>query len=67
MKTCDNCYGIGTIPCEKCNGSGEIRNVPHIHFEKGTLQNERHLCYKCNGSGKKRCIDCEGLGETDDE
>jgi len=67
MKTCDKCYGIGTIPCENCNGSGKIKNIPHYRFEKATIYDERLLCHKCNGSGKKRCIDCDGSGESDDE
>ena len=67
MKTCEKCYGIGTIPCEKCNGSGKIRNIPHSHFEKNTKYDERLVCHKCTGSGKKRCADCDGSGESDDE
>ncbi|OWK27072.1 MAG: molecular chaperone DnaJ [Parcubacteria group bacterium GW2011_GWA2_38_13b] len=65
---CSICRGdgaepsLGTKVCDKCKGSGKIREHRRILF--GTFIQES-VCDKCGGAGKipeKNCLHCKGTG-----
>lgn len=69
MAECYICSGKGNSKCEKCNGSGKIRNSSYILVlsEITNLANDWTKCYKCNGTGKKTCYKCGGSGYYNDD
>lgn len=69
-KDCGECGGVGskdgtTTTCEKCGGSGEIRNVQRQGFQQFIRVSP---CPDCGGRGQKMkdpCENCEGVGVVD--
>jgi molecular chaperone DnaJ len=71
--TCPTCKGVGydkqagTEKCDKCKGSGKIREQ-HSSFLGSFVQVVE--CDKCGGTGeipKKPCPTCKGQGRVEDE
>ena len=52
---CDNCHGIGTERCPRCDGEGEDSNGCKCSYCDGL---GAIICQKCGGSG---AIDVEVL------
>lgn len=56
-RRCHRCRGSGRMPCQICNGAGEIR-VGTDRTGKVLVEN----CAGCYGSKTSRCSICGGLG-----
>jgi molecular chaperone DnaJ len=73
IKSCDRCGGRGNEPgsrlikCERCNGTGQLRETRRTPF--GIIQTVG-ACPKCGGAGKsfeKPCRSCGGRGAVQGE
>lgn len=57
---CQNCRGIGKVPCDLCSGTGFWRALggsdPNLRY-KGVV------CPECEGLGQLTCPVCLGTGE----
>lgn len=69
MGICFKCSGKKTLHCDKCNGSGKIRNISYIGIisELTNLANDFERCYKCKGKGRRTCDKCHGTGRYSDD
>ncbi|MDB5198748.1 MAG: DnaJ central domain [Chitinophagaceae bacterium] len=69
MIKCPKCRGNKIIACDKCDGSGKIRNSSYIFglSELTNLANNLVRCYRCKGTGNKQCDKCNGTGRYDDD
>lgn len=69
MGRCNKCEGSKRIHCDKCKGTGKIRNSSYIFglSELTSLANDWTKCYRCGGNGKKKCDKCRGTGRYDDD
>mgnify|MGYP001586340456 CR=1 FL=1 len=69
---CKNCDGNGAESndietCDKCKGSGEIKNIRRQGYTQFVSVNS---CDKCRGIGKiisKYCTECKGRGKNEKE
>lgn len=69
MGTCSKCKGNKNNVCDKCNGSGKIRNLSYMIglSEISGLANDWLKCHRCKGTGKKPCDKCRGTGRYNDD
>jgi DnaJ-class molecular chaperone len=60
---------MGKLKCDKCGGTGEIRNISYIPVlsEVSSIANDWVECYMCHGKGEKICSRCDGAGELSDD
>lgn len=73
VKTCEHCKGNGAEPgtpittCDRCGGSGQLRQVTQSLFGQVV---RAAPCDVCNGAGKfaeTPCEECDGLGRVSGE
>ena len=54
---CD-CHS-GELPCDRCDGDGEMMRSAQWHRAHGAEDPVCDACPDCNGSGKRDCTRCE--------
>lgn len=60
LECCDFCFGIGEVPCPKCQGTGKFGGyVPQSRRGSTSSFNKPPPCTNCGGSG---CIPCPKCG-----
>ena len=59
---CDECFGDGTITCDKCDGEGTCSKCEGEGYVTCRACGGYGNCGKCNGKGKVKCKMCHATG-----
>jgi eukaryotic-like serine/threonine-protein kinase len=68
LLTCPSC-SRGLVPCEECNGAGEIPRPRRVTVADGStvMQDIPETCPRCRGYRTQPCPRCEGSGQLLEE
>jgi serine/threonine protein kinase len=68
LHTCPSCTR-GLVPCEECNGAGEIPRPKRVTLADGStaLQDIPETCPRCRGYRTQPCPRCQGSGQLLEE